>query len=57
MCEQAEWTVRRIGTFNGLAPFLATISRPFALRFEKIEFLFNRALPQNLLFCLCTKEV
>jgi hypothetical protein len=23
---------------------------------ERIEFLFNRLLPQNLLFCLCRRE-
>jgi len=56
-CERAGWKVRRIGTFNGLAPFLAPISRRLALGMEKIEFLLNRALPQNLLFCLCTKDV
>jgi 2-polyprenyl-3-methyl-5-hydroxy-6-metoxy-1,4-benzoquinol methylase len=56
MCERAGWTVRHIGTFNGVAPFLAPISRRFALGLERIEFLLNRALPQNLLFCLCTKD-
>jgi 2-polyprenyl-3-methyl-5-hydroxy-6-metoxy-1,4-benzoquinol methylase len=57
MCERAGWTVRRIGTFNGLAPFLAPISRRLALRIEELEFSLNRALPQNLLFCLCTRDV
>jgi hypothetical protein len=57
MCEHAGWTVRQIGTFNGVAPFLAPISRRLALGLEQIEFLLNRALPQNLLFCLCTKDV
>jgi 2-polyprenyl-3-methyl-5-hydroxy-6-metoxy-1,4-benzoquinol methylase len=57
MCERARWRVRRIGTFNGLAPFLAPISRRLALGMEKIEFSLNRLLPQNLLFCLCTREV
>ncbi|PYI95879.1 MAG: hypothetical protein DMF00_15480 [Verrucomicrobia bacterium] len=56
-CERAGWRVHRIGTFNGLAPFLAPISHGFALGIEKVEFLLNRALPQNLLFCLCTREV
>ena len=56
-CERAGWRVHRIGTFNGLAPFLAPISHRFALGIEKVEFLLNRALPQNLLFCLCTREV
>ena len=56
-CQGAGWRVHRIGTFNGLAPFLAPISHGFALGIEKVEFLLNRALPQNLLFCLCTREV
>jgi 2-polyprenyl-3-methyl-5-hydroxy-6-metoxy-1,4-benzoquinol methylase len=57
MCEAAGWRVRHIGTFNGLAPFLAPISRRLALGLEKVEFLANRLLVQNLLFCLCTREV
>jgi 2-polyprenyl-3-methyl-5-hydroxy-6-metoxy-1,4-benzoquinol methylase len=57
MCECAGWKVRQIGTFNGLAPFLAQISRRLAVDVEQIEFSFNRLLPQNLLFCLCTREV
>jgi 2-polyprenyl-3-methyl-5-hydroxy-6-metoxy-1,4-benzoquinol methylase len=57
LCERAGWRVSHIGTFNGIAPFIAPISRHLGLRMEKIEFLFNRLLPQNLLFCLCTREV
>ena len=57
MCECAGWKVCHIGTFNGLAPFVAPISRRLALGLEQVEFLLNRALPQNLLFCLCTREV
>jgi len=56
MCECAGWKVRHIGTFNRLAPFLAPISRRLALGVEKIEFLLNRTLLQNLLFCLCRRE-
>lgn len=52
----AGWRVRDIGSFNGVAPFLAPISRRLALGLEKFEFLCNRLLPANLLFCLCTKE-
>jgi hypothetical protein len=55
MCKQAGWTVRHVGTFNGLAPFLAPISRPVALGIENVEFLLNRVLPENLLFCVATK--
>jgi len=54
-CERARWKVHRIGTFNGLAPFLAPISHRFALGIEEAEFLLNRALPQNLLFCVATR--
>jgi 2-polyprenyl-3-methyl-5-hydroxy-6-metoxy-1,4-benzoquinol methylase len=57
LCERAGWRVRHIGAFNGVAPFIAPISRRLALRIEKIESRLNRALPQNLLFCLCTREV
>jgi 2-polyprenyl-3-methyl-5-hydroxy-6-metoxy-1,4-benzoquinol methylase len=55
VCERAGWRVCQIGTFNGLAPFLALISRPLALEFEKIEFSLNRVLPENLLFCVATR--
>jgi len=56
ICERAGWRVHHIGTFNGLAPFVAPISRRLALGMEKIEFSLSRLLPQNLLFCLCTRE-
>jgi len=52
---QAGWRVQHIGTFNGVAPFLTPISYRLALGLEKFEFLCNRLLPENLLFCLCTK--
>jgi 2-polyprenyl-3-methyl-5-hydroxy-6-metoxy-1,4-benzoquinol methylase len=52
----AGWRVRHVGSFNGVAPFLAPISRRLALSLEKLEFLCNRLLPENLLFCLCTRE-
>jgi 2-polyprenyl-3-methyl-5-hydroxy-6-metoxy-1,4-benzoquinol methylase len=53
---RAGWRVRHVGSFNGVAPFLAPISRRLALSLEKFEFLCNRLLPENLLFCLCTRE-
>jgi len=56
MCAHAGWRLDRIGTFNGFAPFLAPISRRLALGLEEFEFLFNRLLPANLLFCSCAKE-
>ena len=57
MCERAGWKVRHIGTFNGLAPFLAPISRRLALGTESLEFSLSRLLPQNLLFCLARKDL
>jgi 2-polyprenyl-3-methyl-5-hydroxy-6-metoxy-1,4-benzoquinol methylase len=56
MCRRAGWKVHHIGTFNGVSPFIAPISRGLALGMERLEFLFNRLLPQNLLFCLCTRD-
>lgn len=55
MCEQAGWSVSHIGSFNGMAPFLAGVSRRFALGLEQFEFRLNKLLPQNLLFCVCTR--
>ncbi|HEU0207970.1 MAG TPA: class I SAM-dependent methyltransferase [Candidatus Udaeobacter sp.] len=56
MCECTGWGMSRMGTFNGLAPFLAPISRHVASAMENLEFSLNWLLPQNLLFCLCTKK-
>lgn len=56
MCEAAGWSVSRIGTFNGIAPFVAPVSRRLALALEQLEFRFNTLLSQNLLFCACTKR-
>jgi len=55
MCERAGWQVNQIGTFNGIAPFTAGVSRRLALALERQEFRFNTLLPENLLFSLCTK--
>lgn len=55
MCERTGWRVSHIGTFNGIAPFIAPVSHRLALGAERIEFRFNQVLPQNLLFCVCTK--
>ena len=57
LCETAGWRVSHIGAFNGVAPFIAPISRRLALRVEEIEFLCNRLIPQNLLFCVCKREL
>jgi len=55
-CERAGWTVTQIGTFNGIAPFLAPISQSLALWIEGLEFRLNKVLPENLLFCVCVKS-
>jgi 2-polyprenyl-3-methyl-5-hydroxy-6-metoxy-1,4-benzoquinol methylase len=55
VCSQAGWTVEQIGSFNGVAPFLAPLSYPLALAVERAEFRLNKVLPQNLLFCACQR--
>jgi len=57
LCERAGWRAHHIGTFNGLAPFIAPISRRLALAMENIEFSISRVFPQNLLFCVAKKKV
>src|SRR6266496_1988774 len=44
VCERTGWAVHHIGTFNGVAPFLAPISRRLALGLEQLEFALNRVL-------------
>jgi 2-polyprenyl-3-methyl-5-hydroxy-6-metoxy-1,4-benzoquinol methylase len=56
MCEDAGWSVSHIGTFNGIAPFVAPVSHRLALAVEGLEFRFNTLLPLNLLFCGCSKR-
>ncbi len=50
----AGWHVDEMGAFNGLAPFLAPISEPAALAFERLEFAGRRSLAWNLLYCRAT---
>ena len=38
MCEDAGWTVSQTGSFNGMAPFIAPVSRRLALGLEQLEF-------------------
>lgn len=49
--ETAGWSVRELGTFNGVAPFVAPLSERLALAAERAEFAARRLLPLNLLFC------
>lgn len=48
---QSGWTIDEIGTFNGVAPFLATLSERIARLVEHVEFVGRRHLPLNLLYC------
>lgn len=47
----AGWKVEEIGTFNGIAPFLAPISERVARAAETLEFQTARVMPWNLLYC------
>jgi 2-polyprenyl-3-methyl-5-hydroxy-6-metoxy-1,4-benzoquinol methylase len=47
----AGWTVEEMGTFNGMAPFLAPISEGLARSVERLEFATARVMPYNLLYC------
>jgi magnesium-protoporphyrin O-methyltransferase len=47
----AGWTVEEMGTFNGVAPFLAPISERVARAAEAVEFKTARVMPWNLLYC------
>jgi 2-polyprenyl-3-methyl-5-hydroxy-6-metoxy-1,4-benzoquinol methylase len=48
---ESRWSVDEIGTFNGVAPFLAPISNHAAMLVERMEFVGRRRLPLNLLYC------
>ncbi|MDH4065381.1 MAG: class I SAM-dependent methyltransferase [Acidobacteriota bacterium] len=50
-CERAGWEVEELGSFNGLAPFLAPVSESLACGVERAEFVARRWLPLNLLYC------
>jgi len=53
-CETAGWRVDEIGSFNGLAPFIAPVSERLARSIEHAEFAGRRWLPLNLLYCRAT---
>jgi 2-polyprenyl-3-methyl-5-hydroxy-6-metoxy-1,4-benzoquinol methylase len=50
----AGWRVDELGTFNGLAPFVAPLSEALARGIERAEFAGRRVLPLNLLYCRAT---
>jgi 2-polyprenyl-3-methyl-5-hydroxy-6-metoxy-1,4-benzoquinol methylase len=47
----AGWQVEEMGTFNGIAPFLAPMSEGVARAAEAFEFQTARIMPYNLLYC------
>ena len=54
-CEAAGWSVQDLGTFNGIAPFMATLSEDLARAMERTEFSARRWLPFNLLYCRASR--
>lgn len=48
---RAGWDVVDIGTFNGVAPFLAPVSERLARAAESVEFRTRKRLPWSLLYC------
>ena len=50
-CRDAGWRVDEIGTFNGVAPFVAPVSERLALGLERVEYAARGVLPLNLLYC------
>jgi 2-polyprenyl-3-methyl-5-hydroxy-6-metoxy-1,4-benzoquinol methylase len=51
MCGAAGWHVEALGTFNGVAPFLAPVSEGLARAVERVEMATGRVLPWSLLWC------
>lgn len=51
----AGWQVQEIGAFNGVAPFLASVSERVACAAEAFEFQTSRVMPYNLLYCRAQK--
>ena len=51
------WAVEEIGTFNGVAPFVAVIGEPVAMGIERLEFACRSFLPLNLLYARATRTL
>jgi 2-polyprenyl-3-methyl-5-hydroxy-6-metoxy-1,4-benzoquinol methylase len=49
--DEAGWRVEEVGTFNGVAPFVAPISERLARAIESAEFSTAHCMPYNLLYC------
>jgi 2-polyprenyl-3-methyl-5-hydroxy-6-metoxy-1,4-benzoquinol methylase len=55
--QRAGWTVDELGTFNGIAPFVAPLSEGAARVVEQFEFRTRRVLPYNLLYCRARRQL
>jgi hypothetical protein len=49
--QTAGWNIEQLGTFNGVAPFLAPLSGRLARAAESLEYRTSRGMPYNLLYC------
>jgi 2-polyprenyl-3-methyl-5-hydroxy-6-metoxy-1,4-benzoquinol methylase len=56
-CQRAGWEVVELGAFNGVAPFLASVSERLAGGAERLEFTARRWFPANLLYCRARRPV
>jgi 2-polyprenyl-3-methyl-5-hydroxy-6-metoxy-1,4-benzoquinol methylase len=52
----AGWHIEELGTFNGLAPFVAPLWETLALGVERAEFAGRTLFPLNLLYCRATAK-
>ena len=53
----AGWHIEELGTFNGLAPFVAPLWETLALGVERAEFAGRALLPLNLLSLPCHRQI
>lgn len=56
LCENAGWTVVKLGSFNGFAPFAAFVSYAAALKLEAFEMQLGALLPNHLAFSVCRND-
>jgi 2-polyprenyl-3-methyl-5-hydroxy-6-metoxy-1,4-benzoquinol methylase len=56
-CARAGWRVDELGTFNGVAPFLAPVSEVLARGVERAEHAARGWWPANLLYCRASRTV
>jgi 2-polyprenyl-3-methyl-5-hydroxy-6-metoxy-1,4-benzoquinol methylase len=49
--QSAGWNIEQLGTFNGVAPFVAPVSERMARAIEAFEYRTSRTMPYNLLYC------